>query len=53
MATILSAQCTDERVNQVTKSLFTRYRTAEDYANADRGTMEREIRSTGFLGKNE
>ena len=49
VATILSAQCTDERVNQVTKSLFTRYRTAEDYANADRKTMEREIRSTGFF----
>ncbi len=49
VATILSAQCTDERVNQVTKSLFTRYRTAEDYANADRETMEREIRSTGFF----
>ena len=48
VATILSAQCTDERVNQVTKSLFTRYRTAEDYAKADRTELEREIRSTGF-----
>ena len=48
MATILSAQCTDERVNQVTKGLFARYRTAQDYANADQAALEKEIRSTGF-----
>ena len=48
VATILSAQCTDERVNQVTKTLFARYRTAQDYAYADPATLEREIRSTGF-----
>jgi endonuclease-3 len=48
MATILSAQCTDERVNQVTKGLFARYRTAQDYANADQAVLEKEIRSTGF-----
>ncbi len=48
IATILSAQCTDERVNQVTKGLFARYRTAQDYANADQAVLENEIRSTGF-----
>jgi len=48
VATILSAQCTDERVNQVTKGLFTRYRTAQDYAQADVSALEKEIRSTGF-----
>jgi endonuclease III len=48
VATILSAQCTDERVNLVTKTLFARYRTAQDFANADRPTLEAEIRSTGF-----
>ncbi len=48
VATILSAQCTDERVNMVTRSLFKRYRTAEAYARADPATLEREIRSTGF-----
>lgn len=48
IATILSAQCTDKRVNIVTKDLFRKYRTAEDYANADLGTLEQEIRSTGF-----
>jgi endonuclease-3 len=47
-ATILSAQCTDERVNMVTKSLFQRYRRAADWAHADRATLEREIYSTGF-----
>ncbi len=49
VATILSAQCTDERVNMVTKDLFTRYRTAEDYANADPEVFEQEIKSTGFF----
>jgi endonuclease III len=48
VATILSAQCTDERVNQVTKTLFTRYRSAQDYAHADRAELEGHIRSTGF-----
>lgn len=48
VATILSAQCTDVRVNMVTKELFKKYRTSEDYANADVETFENEIRSTGF-----
>jgi len=48
VATILSAQCTDARVNRVTPELFDRYRTAEDYAAADRGELEELIRSTGF-----
>jgi endonuclease III len=48
VATILSAQCTDERVNQVTKTLFARYRSAQDYAHADRAELEGHIRSTGF-----
>ncbi|MBN2251707.1 MAG: endonuclease III [Candidatus Altiarchaeota archaeon] len=48
VATILSAQCTDKRVNIVTKELFKKYRKAEDYAKADPGTFEQEIRSTGF-----
>ena len=48
VATILSAQCTDKRVNIVTKSLFKKYKTAEDYANADLTILEQEIRSTGF-----
>jgi len=48
VATILSAQCTDERVNLVTKKLFAKYRTAADYANAPEGELERDIQSTGF-----
>jgi endonuclease-3 len=48
VATILSAQCTDERVNQVTKSLFQKYRSAEDYANADPEELEQDIKQTGF-----
>jgi endonuclease-3 len=48
VATILSAQCTDERVNMVTESLFKSYRKAEDYARADLAALEGEIRSTGF-----
>lgn len=48
IATILSAQCTDKRVNIVTKPLFKKYRTAEDYANADISELEQDIRSTGF-----
>lgn len=45
IATILSAQCTDERVNLVTKTLFKRYRTARDYANADTKELEQNIRA--------
>jgi endonuclease-3 len=48
VATILSAQCTDERVNMVTPALFKKYRTARDYAHAVPSTLEQEIRSTGF-----
>jgi len=48
VATILSAQCTDKQVNIVTKSLFTKYKTPEDYANADLTALEQDIRSTGF-----
>lgn len=48
VATILSAQCTDERVNKVTAKLFKKYRTAKDYANADQKKFEAEIRPTGF-----
>ena len=48
IAVILSAQCTDARVNAVTKELFRKYRTAADYAKADLATFEQEIRSTGF-----
>lgn len=47
-ATILSAQCTDKRVNIVTKTLFKKYRTAADYAKADIKEFENDIRSTGF-----
>lgn len=49
VATILSAQCTDERVNEVTRDLFKKYQTAEDYANADPEVFQEEIRSTGFF----
>lgn len=48
VATILSAQCTDERVNKVTPILFKKYRTAGDYANAKPNVFEQEIKSTGF-----
>ncbi len=48
VATILSAQCTDERVNQVTPNLFAKYRTAEDFARADPAELESLIKSTGF-----
>ena len=48
VATILSAQCTDERVNLVTKSLFQKYTKAEDYAQADLTELEQDIKSTGF-----
>jgi endonuclease-3 len=48
VATMLSAQTTDERVNQVTKSLFKKYTKPEDYAKADIIELEQDIRSTGF-----
>jgi len=48
VAVILSAQCTDVRVNMVTKSLFAKYKRASDYADADLATFEQEIKSTGF-----
>jgi endonuclease III len=48
VATILSAQTTDVRVNQVTQELFEKYRTAEDYAAVDPAELERDIRPTGF-----
>jgi len=48
IATILAAQCTDERVNQVTKGLFKRYQTPEAFAGADPMEMEEAIRPTGF-----
>jgi len=51
VATILAAQCTDERVNQVTRSLFKKYRTAEDYVKADLATLEQDIKPTGFYRK--
>lgn len=49
VATILAAQCTDERVNKVTATLFKKYRKAADYAQADQTVFENEIRSTGFF----
>jgi endonuclease-3 len=48
VATILSAQCTDKRVNIVTKELFKKYKKASDFAKAKGSTFEKEIRSTGF-----
>ncbi|MGN0291384.1 MAG: endonuclease III [Lachnospiraceae bacterium] len=48
IAVILSAQCTDARVNIVTKDLFVKYPTLEDFANADLKELERDIHSTGF-----
>ncbi len=48
IATILSAQCTDVRVNMVTKDLFKKYKSAEDWSKADIKEIERDIKSTGF-----
>jgi endonuclease-3 len=48
VATILSAQCTDERVNEVTKDLFKKYKTAKDFAEADLDELAEDIKSTGF-----
>lgn len=49
IATILSAQCTDKRVNMVTPALFKKYRSAKDYADAPPGELETAIKSTGFF----
>jgi endonuclease-3 len=49
VATILSAQCTDKRVNMVTPVLFKKYRTAKDYADAPQAEFEKAIKSTGFF----
>jgi endonuclease-3 len=49
IATILSAQCTDDRVNLVTKDLFARYRSAADFAAAGQEEMEQQVRTTGFF----
>lgn len=49
VATILSAQCTDERVNKVTPALFRKYRDARAFASAPPGELEADIRSTGFF----
>ncbi|HEY0003372.1 MAG TPA: endonuclease III [Pyrinomonadaceae bacterium] len=48
IATILSAQCTDERVNLVTENLFRKYRGCEDYLSVEQAELEADIRSTGF-----
>ena len=49
VATVLSAQCTDERVNRVAKDLFKKYRSAEDYARVDLAELEGDIWPTGFF----
>ncbi|UCD71431.1 MAG: endonuclease III [Syntrophobacterales bacterium] len=49
VATVLSAQCTDERVNKVTRDLFRKYRSAGDYAGVDLAELEDDIRPTGFF----
>jgi len=49
VATILSAQCTDERVNRVTETVFKKYRKAGDFAKADLGELELDIKPTGFF----
>jgi endonuclease-3 len=48
VAVMLSAQCTDKKVNEVTEKLFRKYRTLDEYVRADRAEFERDIRSTGF-----
>ncbi|MBM3333083.1 endonuclease III [Candidatus Sumerlaeota bacterium] len=48
VATILAAQCTDKKVNEVTADLFKRYRSAEEFASASLAELEKQIRSTGF-----
>jgi endonuclease-3 len=49
VATILSAQCTDKKVNEVTKPLFKKYRSAQDFARARQEQLEQEVRQTGFF----
>ena len=49
ISTILSAQCTDRRVNIVTKTLFKKFRSADDYAKVDLAALERDIKTTGFF----
>ncbi|MDR1418483.1 MAG: endonuclease III [Endomicrobium sp.] len=49
VAVILSAQCTDERVNKITKDLFNKYKTIDDYAEADISEFEQDIKSAGFF----
>ena len=49
VSTVLSAQCTDERVNKVTRELFKKYRSAKDYARVDLPELQEDIRSTGFF----
>jgi endonuclease-3 len=49
VATILAAQARDERINEITRGLFTRYRSAEDYARVPQATLEQEIRASGFF----
>lgn len=49
IATILAAQCTDERVNRVTQTLFVNYPDAQAYAQADRSQLEQELKPTGFF----
>jgi len=48
VAVMLSAQCTDKKVNEVTRELFKKYKTAKDFAAASHATLEKEIRPTGF-----
>jgi endonuclease-3 len=51
VATILSAQCTDEKVNEVTATLFTKYRTCEDYLRVPEDELKRDIKPTGFFNQ--
>ncbi|MEK6225299.1 MAG: endonuclease III [Chloroflexota bacterium] len=51
VATILAAQAQDERINQITRVLFTKYRSPADYAAAPAGVLERDIRATGFFNQ--
>ena len=48
VASMLSAQCTDEKVNEVTKDLFKKYKSAKDYAEADIAELEEDVHPTGF-----
>ena len=51
VATILSAQCTDEKVNKVTATLFQKYRTAEDYLRVPEDELKADIKPTGFFNQ--